>query len=248
MKILSFTFSLCLVAAISFGQPEPEKKLKPKGPKPFIHMKGIRFGMDVTRPFLDLWTKGNRYGTEFSADMEIAPNIFPVFETGFDALKIKTPYVDYSSNGNYSRIGMDYNFLRPEHDEDKDILFVGLRYGFALARQQVNQYVIDSYWGTETGSFGNQTYTGHWAEILFGTKGEIFNNFFMGWTIRGKVKLSNKDLALPPVYFIPGYGKAEKGFNLDFTYSVYYNIPWDFRKSAGAKKKDENKDTNTPAQ
>ena len=58
----------------------------------------------------------------------------------------------------------------------------------------------------------------------------------MGWTIRGKMKLSKIGLEFPPIYFIPGYGKAEKGFNLDFTYSVYYNIPWDFRKSAGKKK------------
>lgn len=238
MKILSFIFSLCLLSAISYGQPEqePVRKAKPKKPDPYIHMKGIRLGMDVTRPFQDLWTKGNRYGTEFSADMEIWPSLFPVFETGYERLIIKTPFVDYSSNGSYSRIGMDYNFLQPENEKDKDILFIGLRYGFSFARQKVNQYMIDSYWGTVNGSFENQSYSGHWAEIMIGTKGEIFHNFYMGWTIRGKVKLSSKNFDLPPVYFIPGYGKAEKGFNLDFTYSVYYNLPWDFRKSAGKKK------------
>ncbi len=64
MKILSFTFILCLLSAISFGQAEQEKKLKPKRTDNYIHMRGIRAGFDVTRPFLDLWTKGNRYGTE----------------------------------------------------------------------------------------------------------------------------------------------------------------------------------------
>lgn len=243
MKILSFIFSLCLLAAISYGQPEQKKKYKPKRPEQYIHMKGIRFGMDVTRPFQDLWTKGNRYGTEFSADMEIWPNLFPVFETGYERLNIKTPYVDYSGNGSYSRIGIDYNFLQPQNEKDKDILFIGFRYGFALARQQVNQYAIDSYWGSETGSFGNQTFAAHWGEILLGLKGEVFHNFYMGWSIRGKVKISDKKLT-PPVYFIPGYGKAEKGFNLDLTYSLYYNIPWDFRKSAGKKKTEVKKEIN----
>ena len=237
MKILSFISALCLIASISFGQPEQEKKLKPKRTDQYIHMKGIRFGVDVTRPFQDLWTKGNRYGTEFSADMEIWPNMFPVFETGYERLILKTPYIDYSSNGSYSRIGMDYNFLEAKTDTDRDILFVGLRYGFAFARQQVNQYTIDSYWGQINGNFDNQSYTGHWGEILLGIKGEIFHNFYMGWTIRGKVKLSAKSLT-PPLYFIPGYGKAEKGFNLDFTYSLYYNIPWDFRKAASDQKKE----------
>ena len=241
MKILSFTFSLFLLAAISYGQPEQVKKIKPKGPKPFIHMKGIRFGMDVTRPFQDLWTKGNRYGTEFSAEMEIWPSLFPVFETGYERLNIKTNYVDYSSKGSYSRFGIDYNFLQPEHAKDKDNLFIGFRYGFALAGQQVNNYMIDSYWGVENGSFANQTFSAHWGEILIGTKGEIFPNFYMGWTIRGKIKISQKNLT-PPVYFIPGYGKAEKGFNLDFTYSLYYNIPWDFRKSVGVKKTEVKKE------
>ena len=236
MKILSFTFILCLLVASSYGQPKQEKKYKPKRKDNYIHMGGIRFGMDVTRPFQDLWTKGNRYGTEFSADMEIWPNLFPVFETGYDVLKIKTNYVDYTSNGSYSRFGMDYNLLQAQNEKDKDVFFIGLRYGFAVAGQQVNKYTIDSYWGQVDGSSGNQTYFAHWSEIVFGIKGQIFNNFYMGWTIRGKMKLSKKDLEFPPVYFIPGYGKAEKGFNLDFTYSVYYNIPWDFRKSIGVKK------------
>jgi hypothetical protein len=236
MKILSFTFILFLLAVISYGQVEQEKKFKPKRTDNYIHMKGVRFGMDVTRPFQDLWTKGNRYGTEFTADMEIWPNLFPIFETGYDVMKIKTSYIDYTGNGSYTRFGVDYNFLQAENKNDKDNLYIGLRYGFTLARQQVNQYLIDSYWGTLNGSFGNQNYFAHWGEFLIGIKGQILHNIYIGWTIRGKVKLNNKDLGMPPVYFIPGYGKAEKGFNLDFTYSVYYNLPWDFRKSVGVKK------------
>jgi len=236
MKILNFTFVLCLLAIISYGQAEPERKLKPKRTDNYIRMKGIRVGMDVTRPFQDLWTKGNRYGSEFSFDMEIWPNLFPVFETGYDVMKVKTDYVDYSGNGTYSRIGMDYNFLQAENKNDKDLLFFGLRYGFTLARQQVDHYFVDSYWGPINGRFGSQNYFAHWGEFLVGIKGEIFRNFYMGWTVRGKVKMHHKDLGIPPVFFIPGFGKATKNFNLDFTYSVYYNIPWDFRKSLSDNK------------
>ena len=239
MKILSFTFVLCLLAAISFGQPEQEKKVAPKRTDNYIRLKGLRFGMDLTRPFQDLWVKGNRYGTEFSADMELWPNWFPVFETGYDVLKVKTTVIDYTGKGSYSRIGIDYNFLEAESKKDKDILFIGFRYGFALANQQVNQYIINGYWGQTTGQFANQKYFGHWGEVLLGIKGEIFRNFYMGWTVRGKVRMNHKNLEIPPVYFIPGFGKAEKKFTLDFTYSIYYNIPWDFRKSIGGKKLEE---------
>lgn len=237
MKILSCIFVLCLLATTSFGQDEPQRKVKPKRIDNFIRMKGIRIGTDITRPFQDLWTKGNRYGYEFSADMELWPNIFPVFESGMDILKINTNFIDYRSIGSYSRVGFDYNFLQAENSKDKNILYVGLRYGFVVAKQQVNSYRIDSYWGQVTGSFGNQNYFAHWGEFLIGLKSELFHNFYLGWTIRGKVNLNQKDLGMPALYFIPGYGRAEKGFNLDFTYSVYYNLPWDFRKNIGKAKK-----------
>lgn len=247
MKILSFTFILSLLVVFCYGQKEPEKKFKPKRTDNFIRMKGIRLGADITRPFQNLWTKGNRYGSEFSADMELWPNLFPVFESGIDIMKIKTDYIDYKSSGSYSRIGVDYNFLPAENKNDKNIFFAGIRYGFVLARQQVNSYKIDSYWGSTTGEFVNQNYFAHWAEFLVGIKGEILHNIYLGWTIRGKIKLNNKDLGMPPTYFIPGYGKAERGFSADITYSVYYNLPWDFRKSIGGKKTPTEKTNKKPA-
>ena len=220
MKILNFIFVLCLLAASSYGQKEPQKKIKPKRIDNYIRMKGIRVGVDLTRPFQDYWTKGNRYGTEFSADMELWPNLFPVFESGVDFMKLKTTYIDYKSSGSYSRFGMDYNLLQAENKNDKNIFIIGVRYGFAIAKQQVNNYLVDSYWKPSNGSFGSQNYGAHWGEFLIGMKGEIFKNFYLGWTIRGKIKINAKDLGLPPAYFIPGYGKADHGFNADFTYSI----------------------------
>lgn len=241
MRILSFTFVLCLVAAISFGQQEQKRKIRPKRTDNYIRMRGLRVGMDLTRPFQKYWTKGDRYGSEFTVDMELWPNLFPTFESGYEVMKINTDFVNYIGKGSYSRIGIDYNFLQAENRNDKNILIGGLRYGFSVANQQVNNYAIDSYWGQQTGQYGNQRYFAHWAEFLIGLKGEIFHNFYLGWTVRGKFKLSNKSLGLPDAYFIPGYGKAARGFNLDFTYSLYYNLPWDFRKSFGKQPADVEK-------
>lgn len=240
MKILKFTFVLCLLAIISYGQKEPTKKLKPKRTDNFIRMKGLRISTDITRPFQDLWIKGNRYGSEFSVDMELWPNLFPTFETGLDFMKLNTNYVNYKGSGSYSRLGMDYNVLQAENTNDKNIFVIGLRYGFALAKQQVNSYTIDSYWKPVTGNFGSQNYGAHWAEFLIGMKGEVIRNIYLGWTIRGKVLVDKTNLKMPPVFFIPGYGKASHSFNADFTYSISYNLPWDFRKSIDRKKAEIN--------
>lgn len=229
MRILLFILiSFFLVPKISLAQKEMEKR--PARTDKFIRMKGIRVGFDLTRPAQHLWNKGDRYGSEFDFDMEIAPNTFAVFETGLETQKIKHDYVDYRSSGGYSRLGVNYNFLVAEHRQDKDILYMGFRYGFTLSKQEVKSYVLDNYWQQSVGSFHSQNFSAHWAEIVLGAKVEVLRNIFLGWSIRGKIMTSYKDFDMPPVYFIPGYGKAENGFNFDFSYSISYNLPIDVLK------------------
>lgn len=186
--------------------------------------------MDISRSLQHLWNKGDRYGTELKFDMELIPNFYPVVETGWEKLRISQDYLDYSSAGSYTRIGFDYNLLVAEHRKDMDIVYVGLRYGFNFANQEIKEYTMPGYWGDSNGQFGKQNYNAQWAEAVLGIKGEIFSNFFMGWSIRGKFKVNQKDFDLPHVYFNPGFGPAEKKFNFDFSYSVYYNLPFNFRK------------------
>lgn len=229
MKIFSFTLILCLLTVISRGQ-ERDLKIKPARTDKYIHMDGLRIGMDISRSLQHLWNKGDRYGTELSADIELFPNFYPIVETGWEKLKIRQDYINYSSSGSYTRIGFDYNLLVSESQKDMSMVYVGLRYGFDFASQQVDEYLIENYWGDIQDSFGKQNYNAQWAEAVLGIKGEIFKNFFMGWSIRGKLRLNQKELEMPHVYFDPGYGPAEKKFNFDFSYSIYYNLPFNFRK------------------
>lgn len=230
MRTLLFILTLLLIPAISFAQQEREMQKRPPRTDKFIRMKGIRAGYDLTRPVQHLWNKGNRYGSELSFDMEVAPNIFPVVETGWEALKINTDYIDFRGSGSYTRIGVDYNFLVAEHKKDKDILFMGVRYGLALAGQQVESFTNTNYWNHSQGRFPSQDFQAHWAELVLGTRIEVLKNVFLGWSIRSKFRISYKDYQMPPVYFIPGYGKAENKVNLDFSYSIYYNLPVDILK------------------
>ena len=230
MRTLLSILILTLFPAISFAQEEREMQKRPPRTDKFIRMKGIRVGYDLTRPVQHLWIFGDRYGSELTFDMEIAPNTFPVFETGWETQKIHSDHLQYSGSGSYSRLGLDYNFLVAEHEHDKDILFLGLRYGFTLAKQQVGSFTSTSYWEQSGGRFPSQNFSAHWTEIVLGTRIEVLKNIFLGWSIRGKIRLSYKDYEMPPVYFIPGYGKAENGFNFDFSYSILYNLPVDVLK------------------
>lgn len=246
MRIFLFISILCLFLQTSLAQTSGQHELKKRPPRTdnFIRMKGIRAGFDLSRPFQHLWNPGDRYGSELSFDMELMPNLFPTFETGWEVQKINTDYVSYRGSGNYNRIGADYNFLVAENKHDKDILFIGLRYSFALAKQQVQSYnMATSYWPQVSGQFPKQNFSAHWGEIVFGTRIEVLHNIFLGWTMRGKTLFSYKDYDMPPVYFIPGYGKAKNGFNFDFAYSIYYNLPVDIRKAFRKKQITEQADT-----
>ena len=245
MKISSFTLTICLLTLTltSYSQ-EQQKKKKPKRTDNFIRMDGIRLGTDITRPFQSLWNKGDRYGGEVSADMELLPNFFPVAEAGWEKFKMDQDYATYNSSGPYLRIGVNYNFLAAETKADKNIFYCGFRYGISFAEQTVDSYKISNYWGDMTGSFPSQKYNSQWIELVLGIKGEVLKNFFLGWSIRGKINVVQKDFDIPGVYFNPGYGNAENSMNFDFTYSISYNFPIHFRKhkNNGGGKPDKEKE------
>ena len=176
MKILYFTLLICLLKVNSYGQEEEEQDIKPKRADNFIRMDGIRLGTDLTRPFQSLWNKGDRTGVEFSAEIELKPNIYPVAEAGWEKFTLDQNFVNYSSSGPYIRAGINYNLLEAESKEERDILYIGFRYGVNLAKQEVRSYRIDNYWGPVTGSFPPQSYQSQWIEVIFGITGEFFKN------------------------------------------------------------------------
>lgn len=227
MRIFKFILILCLFPLISFGQAEIQKT--PRRTDNFIRLKGLRVGLDITRPAQSFWTKGDRYGTELTFDAEIRPNLFSVLETGWEKMKIKHDYVNYQSSGTYLRIGLDYNFLEAKSTDDMDILYAGVRYGISLGKQSVPDFLLYNYWEEFHGFFPERKYNAQWLEVLIGLKAKLFTNFFLGWTIRGKILAHQQKVSMPPVYFNPGYGLAENDFNFDFTYTLLYNLPFHFR-------------------
>ena len=235
MKILNSILMICLlIPALTSQAQEHQKKKKPKRTDNFIRMEGLRLGTDITRPFQSLWNKGDRYGGEVTADFELYPNFFPVAEAGWEKLKVDQEYVRYNSSGPYFRFGANYNILAATSRTDKDLLYIGFRYGISFASQAVDYYKIDNYWDEETGSFPSQNYNSQWFELVFGMKGEVLKNFYLGWSIRAKFNLFQKEYDLPGIYFNPGFGNAENSSNADITYSISYNIPFRIKRHKNA--------------
>jgi hypothetical protein len=187
---------------------------------------GITLGADLSRfvvPFID----STRFGWEFSGDYEIINDLFLVAELGSETTNLNTRKYDYKLAGGYTRIGIDYNFMKHVAEDSPDKMLIGLRYGFTTFYHQAqNIEVWNDYWGDVTGGKVDRNWlTANWVEIATGMRTRLFNNFYLGWSVRMRVKLGvSNDPTMSP-YTIPGYGKPWNNTWLGVNYSLCYKIP-----------------------
>jgi len=216
IKTLQFTLILLLISPIlGFSQQNSE----------MWRIEGPRVGIDLSRFLLPTYQPGIRHGWEIQGDIPYKGNFFPTVELGMQWFDDKQSSFHYMNNGAYGRIGVDVNITKFESLKDNDILFVGMRYGYSQFNQEVNQVTYSNYWGSVLTSYPQRAISAHWAEIVFGMKGEIASNLFIGWTLRAKFPLvQTNDPNITP-YIIPGIGKTAGTTPADFSFTVSYRFP-----------------------
>jgi hypothetical protein len=191
-------------------------------------IKGLRIGFDLTRPAL-YYFEPERRAFEVSADFEVKQNYYTTAEYGQQQVNLVQPGFNYTSDGYYTRVGLDYNFSKTKMEVDHyEMVFGGLRYGYAMYSHAAENIVMaENYWGIETiDELAVNDLSAHWFEVVVGIRGELFKNFFMGWSFRGKVMLWQKQGSTMYAYNIPGFGIGNKKAQLGFNYSIYYRIPF----------------------
>lgn len=185
----------------------------------------IRIGTDLTR-FLSGYVHDiNMTGYEFSVDGEIKYSYFPTLEIGHNIIDDESDIHHYKAQGNYYRIGLDYNLLKYQHRLDRNMFYVGFRYAFTSFSQEVPLLTFENDYGVLNTSIPKTDLNAHWAEFILGLKGEIAHNFFMGFSVRLKTLISQTDDNGITPFFIPGYGKGQNSIHAGVNYSVYYAIP-----------------------
>ena len=215
-KILASTLVLLLISSFQgFAQKKAE----------VWRYEGPRVGIDLSRFLVPYLQKGKRNGWEIQADVPFKGNLFPTFEFGMQWFDDKRDGFHYTNNGTYARLGLDMNIVKFESMKDHDLVFIGARYGYSLYNQETEGIGYSNYWGTLTSAVPHRTMNAHWAELVFGMKGELFSNFFLGWTLRAKFPLSvSNDPNIKP-YIIPGLGKTTTDVPFDFSIGLYYRFP-----------------------
>lgn len=199
----------------------------------------------------DLYGLGsNLLGSDFlSSEIGVSANLknryMPTVEIGYGKTDTWNENgIHYKSSAPYFRAGADYNFRFKKADYE-DVLFLGLRLGYSSFSYDVenasitdpayggvtgNPNLNDSYWPgsyvfKKTGMDGSMS----WYEIVAGMRTQIFKNFFMGWSLRLRYKLSVKMDESAHPWYVPGFGKYGAK-STGITYSIIYKF------SLGAKK------------
>lgn len=186
----------------------------------------IRVGFDLSAIGRSIYEPEVRQ-MEFSVDSELIRNFFFNFEGGILRVDSDQETFAYKSSGYFFRAGTDFNLLGRTTPEQKDLVLIGLRYGYSYLNHESPYFFLENpYWGNYSGSIDPSGYHAHWFELTGGVRTEVFRNLFIGWTLRTKVPLyKTADPEIEPYYIAGlGYGKLNAPVMVHFSMYYYFGL------------------------
>lgn len=201
--------------------PKPPKVKKEL--KEFIPT-GVKFGVDLNSFSRNLWDENKKF-QEYQVDIDFRHYLLN-FEYGNSEVEELRSDFSYQNEGSYFRVGPEINFLyKPEK---LHAVFAGFRYASTIFDDQLDYNTVDAYGNTSISS-SNQDAKAQWAEMVTGTKINLWKGLFIGFTIRYKFLKSIRSGELEP-YWIPGFGQNRQDDNDQFGFSYYLWWRFGFRK------------------
>lgn len=190
---------------------------------------GLRLGIDLHRLSKSFYDS-NYKGLELVGDYRLTKKFYAAAEIGNEEKITDDDRFNFTTNGSYFKIGFDYNAYENWLDME-NMIYTGMRVGISSFSQNLNTYIIydpTNYYGENTLS-PNRKFDGlsaSWIEIIGGVKAKLFNNIFLGFSVRLNYLISNKKPDNFDNLFIPGYNRTYEGkFGAGFNYTLSYFIP-----------------------
>ena len=174
---------------------------------------------------IDDYTSG-----EVAVELNLGNRFYPIAEIGLgwcDAID-ETTSIRYKTRAPYYRVGINYNFMTNEKKPNpKNYVYALARFGWSSFNYDVETPpVTDPVWGGSTALKLNDVKGScSWAEFGVGVKVKIAKGFHMGWSIRYKTRISEKQGNNSRMWYIPGFG-INKGTCFGGTYNLIYEIPF----------------------
>ena len=223
--MLKFIFRLSMVCVSLLGNAQTKDTAKVLYPERY----GLRLGVDLHKIARTFYEKDYR-GLEVVGDYRLTKKFFIAGEIGNEDKTIDDDRLNFTTKGTYFKVGFDYNSFENWLDME-NMIYVGMRYGVSSFSHTLNTYKIydpTNYYGetiiTSGAKFDNLNAS--WVEVIGGIKAELFNNLYLGFSVRLNYLVSNKKPADFDNLFIPGYNRTYDGkFGAGFNYTLSYFIP-----------------------
>ena len=235
--MLRFIFSLSLVCISLLGNAQTKDTAKVMYPERY----GLRVGVDLHKIARSFYEKDYR-GFEVVGDYRLTKRFYIAGEIGNEDKTVDDDRLNFTTKGTYFKVGFDYNSFENWLDME-NMIYAGMRYGVSSFSQTLNSYTIydpTNYYGENTIISGAEFdgLNASWLEVVGGIKAELFNNLYMGFSVRLNYLVSNKKPDNFDNLFIPGYNRTYDGkFGAGFNYSLSYFIPiYKKNKTTTAKK------------
>ncbi len=184
-------------------------------------LEGVRLGIDVSR-LIGMAVDADRRFYELNTDFSFGRYLLSA-DVGTGRQNRFTEGLDYRTLGTYFRIGPDVNFI-PDN-KDNNAFFLGARYGWCTFEEQLNTIFTHTDWGSFP-VYNERRTTARWFEAVAGLKARVWDNFYLGYTMRLKFGLKVNDDSSFAAYEVPGFGKVGDGNTFAFNYHIFYRIPF----------------------
>ena len=223
--MLRFIFSLSLVCISLVGNAQTKDTAKVMYPERY----GLRVGVDLHKIARSFYEKDYR-GFEVVGDYRLSKRFYIAGEIGNEDKTVDDDRLNFTTKGTYFKVGFDYNSFENWLDME-NMIYAGMRYGVSSFSQTLNSYTIydpTNYYGENTIISGEEFdgLNASWLEVVGGIKAELFNNLYMGFSVRLNYLVSNKKPEGFDNLFIPGYNRTYDGkFGAGFNYTLSYFIP-----------------------
>lgn len=235
-----FNLALVLISLSAFAQDKKKDSIVP-----IPERYGLRVGTDLYKIARSIYDNDYK-GFEITGDYRLTQKIYIAGEVGNENKTTDEPQLNFTTKGTYFKAGFDYNIYKNWLDME-NMITLGMRYGFSSFTQELNSYSIYNphpYFDESDVINVSRKYSGlsaHWVEFVAGVKAEVFDNFFMGFTLRMNRLVSNKKPSDFDNLYIPGYNRTYDGdFGVGFNYTVSYFIPI-YKKQNLPKTEDKDK-------
>lgn len=235
-RILEYIIKLTLIFGFVFAKAQDQTvNLNEQDTTSYVQRYGLRVGADLSKLVRSV-ADSDYQGFELVGDYRISRKFYIAGELGTEEKTTDEAQYNFTTSGNYIKVGFDYNAYENWHGME-NLIHAGLRYGFGTFSQTLNSYTLynsDPYWGEGEIPGANpdilQEYsglTGHWIEVVLGLKAELFNNLYLGASVRLNRLITDTAADNFPNLWIPGFNKITDGssFGIGYNYSISYFIP-----------------------